>query len=99
RSSELSRVKKPTGTRQSILDQYESSSEFTSRAERTRTDYRKHLRAIATEFGDFPLAALADRRSRAEFLTWRDRIALKSRRNADYRFAVFARALSWAFDR
>ncbi|WP_426027673.1 tyrosine-type recombinase/integrase [Brevundimonas sp. TWP2-3-4b2] len=89
----------PEGTMRSILDAYESSSDFKSLADRTRADYKKHLRAIAGEFGDFPLAALNDRRSRGEFLAWRDRLATTSRRGADYRFAVFARALSWAFNR
>ena len=89
----------PAGTLRSILDAYESSADFLALAERTRADYKKHLRAVAVEFGDFPLAALSDRRSRGEFLAWRDRLAVTSRRNADYRFAVFARALSWAFNR
>lgn len=93
------RKRTPAGTLRSVLDTYESSSDFKSLADRTRTDYKKHLRAIAAEFGDFPLAALNDRRSRGEFLAWRDRLATTSRRGADYRFAVFARALSWAFDR
>lgn len=93
------RAQKPAGVLSSILDAYESSSDFQSLADRTRADYKKHLRAIAAEFGDFPLAALSDRRSRGEFLAWRDRLAVTSRRNADYRFSVFARALSWSFDR
>lgn len=89
----------PAGTLRSILDAYESSADFLALADRTRSDYKKHLRAVALEFGDFPLAALSDRRSRGEFLAWRDRLAVTSRRNADYRFSVFARALSWAFNR
>ena len=90
---------RPAGTLRSILDAYESSADFLALADRTRSDYKKHLRAVALEFGDFPLAALSDRRSRGEFLAWRDRLAVTSRRNADYRFSVFARALSWAFNR
>ena len=89
----------PTGQLGAILDDFESSGEFTTLALRTQTDYRKHLRAIAVEFGDFSIKALDDRRTRGEFLAWRDRVAVKSRRHADYRFAVFARALSWAFNR
>ncbi len=83
----------------SVLDAYESSADFRQLADRTRADYKKHLRSIAAEFGDFPLAALPDRRSRGRFLEWRDQLALASPRNADYRFAVFARALSWAHGR
>lgn len=82
-----------------LLDAYEDSADFKSLADATRTGYRRHLRAIANEFGDFPVTALADRRSRGEFLAWRDRLALKSRRDADYRFAVFARVLSWSYNR
>ena len=83
----------------SVLDAYESSADFRQLADRTRADYKKHLRAIAGEFGDFPLAALPDRRSRGRFLEWRDQVARASPRSADYRFAVFARALSWAHGR
>jgi integrase len=45
------------------------------------------------------LKALEDRRTRGEFMAWRDRLAVKSRRQADYAFAVLARTLSWAFNR
>ena len=89
----------PVGTLQFILDAFESSADFAVLADRTRTDYKKHLKAIESEFGDFPIAALIDRGSRAEFLGWRDKLALRSRRQADYAFTVLARALSWAFDR
>jgi integrase len=55
--------------------------------------------AVEAEFADFPLAALADRRTRGEFLAWRDRLGVKSRRQADYSFGVLARILSWAEER
>lgn len=93
------RKRPPTGTLTSVLDAYESSSDFLGLADRTRADYRKHLRAIAAEFGDFPISALEAPKAKGEFLDWRDRLAVTSKRNADYRFAVFARALSWAADR
>lgn len=76
------RRRKPSDTLVALLDAYESSSDFRSLAERTRTDYKKHLRAIASEFGDFPIAALSDKRVRGDFLSWRDRLALSSRRTA-----------------
>lgn len=82
-----------------LLDAFEDSAEFKTLADSTRSGYRQHLRAIAAEFGDFPVSALTDRRSRGEFLAWRDRLAVTSRRTADYRFAVFARALSWSYNR
>lgn len=89
----------PEGMLRAILDGFEASSDFAGLAPRTRTDYKKHIKAIEAEFGDFPLKALEDRRTRGEFLAWRDRMGVTSRRNADYRFAVFARILAWAFNR
>ena len=82
-----------------LLDAYEDSADFKTLADATRRGSQAHLRAIAAEFGDFPVSALADRRSRGEFLAWRDRLAIRSRRGADYRFAVFARVLSWSYNR
>ena len=94
-------ARRPTqaGTLQPILDAFEASSDFAALAAKTRSDYKKHIRQIESEFGDFPIKALIDRRTRGEFLAWRDRIGVNSRRQADYRFSVFARVLSWAFDR
>lgn len=89
----------PAGTLFSILQAYQASSEFRDLAPRTRADYVKQIRTIETEFIDFPLAALSDRRSRGEFLAWRDRLATASRRQADYAFTVLARLLSWAENR
>lgn len=89
----------PQGTLQYVMDLYERSSDFLQLAEHSRRDYRRHLKAIEIDYGDFPLSALADRRTRGEFLAWRDRLELKSRRNADYRMAVLARVLSWGLNR
>lgn len=83
----------------SILDRFEQSTEFADLADRTRKDYRRLIKIIELEFGDFPLAAIEDRRTRGEFLAWRERRAIKSRRQADYAFAVLARILSWAHNR
>ena len=83
----------------SVLDRFEESTDFANLAERTRKDYRRLLIVIEREFGDFPIAALEDRRTRGEFLAWRERLAVKSRRQADYAFAVLARTLSWAHNR
>lgn len=82
-----------------LFDAFQDSSDFTDLAPRTRADYRKQIRIIDAEFGDFPIAALSDRRTRGEFMAWRDRLALQSRRQADYAFAVLARTLSWSVDR
>jgi integrase len=93
------RKRKSADTLVVVLDAFQSSADFRQLADRTQTDYKKHLKAIAAQFGDFPLGALDDRRCRDRFLTWRDQMAEKSKRGADYRLAVFARALSWAHGR
>lgn len=87
------------GTVRSILEAYEQSPAFDALAPRTQSDYRKLLRIIEGEFADFPLKAYEDRRTRGVFMAWRDRLAVKSRRQADYAFAVLARINAWAFDR
>lgn len=89
----------PTGVLLSILQSYQTSQAFLSNAERTRADKIKHFKIIEREFGDFPLSALVDRRTRGEFLDWRDRLAFRSRRQADYAWSTLARVLSWALDR
>src|SRR6185295_18869563 len=92
------RVVPPAGFLLSILAQYQRSDDFHRLAERTRRDYATHIARIEKEFGDLPLAALSDRRTRGVFRGWRDQLALRSRRQADYAWAVLARVLSWAFD-
>jgi integrase len=82
-----------------LLRAFHDSANFALLAERTRFDYKRQIEKIESEFGDFPLAALADRRTRGEFLAWRDRLAVRSPRQADYAYTVLARILSWAFDR
>jgi integrase len=81
------------------LRPYQGSGEFAGLAARTRADYIKHIKAIEKEFGDFPLSALTDRRTRGIFMAWRDRLAARSRRQADYAWQVLARVLSWGHDR
>ena len=49
---------------------------------------------IEQEFGDFPIKALAARETRGVFMDWRDKLALKSPRQADYAWTVLARILS-----
>ena len=51
------------------------------------------------EFGDFPLSGMTDVRTRGIFKAWRERLALASRRQADYAWVVLARILSWGLDR
>src|SRR5262249_56344474 len=42
----------PQGVLLSILQGYQASGEFLGRAERTRADYIRHIKAIEKEFGD-----------------------------------------------
>lgn len=93
------KVEPKAGTLQSILNGFQSSTDWADLAPRTRADYVKLIKAIEKEFGDFPLSGLADRRARAIFMEWRDRRAAASRRQADYGWQVLARILSWALDR
>src|SRR5262249_8716586 len=88
----------PRGALLSVLQSYQASGEFNRRAARTRRDYVEKIKMIEAEFGDFPLSALTDRRTRGIFMAWRDRLAAKSRRQADYAWQVLARVLSWGHD-
>ncbi len=88
----------PAGVLFSILQGYQASAAFRDLAERTRQDYAAKIKLIEQKFGTFPIAALSDRRTRGVFREWRDYLALSSRRQADYAFAVLARILSWAYD-
>lgn len=83
----------------SVIEQYRHSAAFSDLSPRSRRDYHRLLLKIEQDFGDFPIDALRDPRTRGEFLAWRDRNALKSRRQADYAFAVLARVMSWAYNR
>jgi integrase len=87
------------GTLQGLLDGYQQSTDFLDLRERTKSDYRQKIKQIEERFSDFPIAALADRRSRGVFMEWRDQLALKSRRQADYAWQVLALILQWALDR
>ena len=82
-----------------ILDAFQDSEVFRSLAPRTAEDYRRYIHTIDKKFGEFPLAGLAEREARAEFMRWRDDVARRSKRAADYGWSVLARVLSWALDR
>src|SRR5262249_33613096 len=87
------------GVLSAIMLVYQDTDEFLGLGARTRADYVKQIKIIEKEFGDFPLSALTDRRTRGIFKEWRDRRALNSRRQADYGWTVLARILSVAMDR
>lgn len=87
------------GTLQAIINRYQASLDFTGLAEETRKGYVRRIRKIEAAFGDMPVAALADREVRGEFLDWRDGIAATHPREADYCLTVLQAVLSWAKDR
>jgi integrase len=90
----------PQGVILSILQGYQASEDFRGLADSTRRSYVPLIKRIEKDFGDFPLSALTDRRTRGVFMAWRDKIAASSgRRQADYAWSVLARVLSWALDR
>jgi hypothetical protein len=73
------------GTLFSILQQYQGSEDFRGLTDSTRRSYVALIRRIENAFGDFPLSALSDRRTRGVFMASRDKIAVESgRRQADY---------------
>jgi integrase len=93
------KVVPPRGMLLSVLQAYQLSEDFLGLAPRTRSDYVGKIKLIEKAFGDFPLIALADNRTRGIFKAWRERLAASSRRQADYAWVVLARVLSWGMDR
>src|SRR5262249_46188568 len=94
------KVMPPRGTLLSLLQQYQASEDFRALANSTRRSYDPLIARIEKHFGDFPLAALTDRRTRGIFMAWRDQIGAGSgRRQADYAWTVLARVLSWSLNR
>jgi integrase len=94
------KISPPRGTLHSLLQQYQASEDFRGLADSTRRSYVALITRIENGFGDFPLSALTDRRSRGIFMAWRDKIAAGAgRRQADYAWTVLARVLSWSFNR
>jgi len=93
------RAPSPEGRLQSLIDWFQTTGEFRTLRERTKTDYVKQISLIEQEFATFPIKALAARETRGVFKDWRDKLALKSVRQADYAWTVLARILSVAKDR
>src|SRR4051812_27316095 len=56
------------GVMLSILKGFQQSQDFLGLADRTRADYLAKIKLIEKKFGDFPVAAIADRRTRGLFL-------------------------------
>lgn len=86
------------GTFMTIIAQYKAAPEFTGLAASTRRAYLAYIKLIEDQFGDLPVAALADRRVRGEFKAWRD-LFVETPRKADYAWTTLARIMSFAKDR
>jgi hypothetical protein len=82
---------KATGTLLELVTLFKSSTDFTGLAPRTQRDYTRHLTAIEEKWGRVPISALEDKRIRGDFKEWRDKLAAKSLRQADYAWTVLQR--------
>lgn len=82
-----------------LINDYQRSPAFTALKPDTKAGYVRCIRRIEADFGSMPIKALHSPRVRGVFLDWRDKMGATEPRQADYRFAVLARVLSWAYDR
>ena len=82
-----------------LLQEYQRSQVFLGLRPRTHDDYVRQIMKVEARFAEMPINALADRRARGIFMDWRDELALKSPRQADYAWTVLAAVLAWAKDR
>ena len=63
----------PASVLLALLFRFQESAEFQfGISPRTRRDYINQIKRIERAFGDFPIKALSDARSRSVFLEWRD---------------------------
>jgi integrase len=74
-----------------LIRDYENGGHFNQTlAPRTRADYRKKLIEIETKFGTMPLAACERKETRGVLRRWRDELAVKSARQADYTWSIMS---------
>jgi integrase len=93
------KIAAPDGRLLRLLQEYQRSQNFLGLRDKTRCDYIAQIKKIEVKFGDMPTKALADPRARGVFMEWRDELALKSPRGADYAWTVLAAILAWSKDR
>jgi integrase len=93
-----SQRKPKSGTLMTLIAEFKASPEFRRLSPLSVRSYLFYIKLIEDEFGDLPLAALADRRVRGEFKNWRDRFA-NTPRKADYAWSTLARILAFSKDR
>lgn len=96
-----------TGTLQQIINGYKKSPQFTDLAPRTKRDYDLHIAKIekavlkpnSPVFATYPLNVIDDPKIRGRILSWRDKMAETSPRQADSTIAVLRVILEWGRDR
>ena len=97
-AAHASLLKPKPGTLMTLIAEFKASAEFRRLSPSSVKSYSSYIKLIEDEFGDLPLAALADRRIRGEFKGWRDRFA-NTPRKADYAWSTLSRILSFSKDR
>lgn len=81
-----------------LVNQYRNSSEYKSKAEKTRRGYDLYLKMIeGDDIAKMPIDAVQDPAARGVFKEWRDTMADRPR-TADYAWTTLARVLSVAKD-
>ncbi|MEM7619517.1 MAG: tyrosine-type recombinase/integrase [Pseudomonadota bacterium] len=83
------------GTLAKLIVDFKSSEDFSSLKPRTRLDYGKHLQKIDEKWGSLTLEVLEDSRIRKDILQWRDQLAKRSKKQADYTISIFRRILQY----
>jgi hypothetical protein len=79
----------------SLIKLYKGTTEFTRLSARTQADYLKQIKKIEAKFGKLPLVARESSNARGAFKEWRDMLAKKSLRQADYAWTVLQRIFRW----
>jgi integrase len=90
----------PKSTLMSLIADYKGSQFFQKKADKTRKEYLRYLRAIEDQFGTMPTVALEDPKVRGVFLRWRDEIAAMSGdRTADGHWGMLKLVFNFSVDR
>lgn len=96
-----------TETMATLINEFKSSSEYSSKSDKTKRAYNTYLDMIIKAFGDDSIAKIQHQKQRGLFKAWRDKIAVTGGKNhdqprprtADYAWTTLARVLSVAKDR
>jgi integrase len=83
-------------TFEAVIDAYMDSKEFKGNAAITQSEYRRYIGYIKEAFAEFPIAGFMEDEARAEFLDWRDEMAERGTRTADYAWSVLNCIVNWS---